>query len=297
MTRLAVAIFHGLGAFDGDFANSLILEIDRRLAARFGGAAGAPTIVYQPIQWGDVLERKQTEFLRRILNDSSLGWRKLRTALVTALGDAIAFHPTPDNRQDYDAVRARVAEQLLQLARAAGPDAPLCVITHSFGSVVAINYLQSWRQQEFPLYSTAPPLVRGHTLATLITLGSPLALWSLRFPEFGDPLRVPAEELPSQCEQRSGAWLNLYDPNDVLGYPLRQLNSSYAETVLDMPVRTTGFLAGWSPFSHFGYWSNETVIRSIVACLSVLWRQIQSSADDTEAQHHGAVLQKAVVST
>ena len=279
MNPLAVAIFHGMGAFDGNFANSLIGEIDRRLARRFGGTAEAPQIVYQPVQWGDVLEPNQAELLRKILGDPSLGWRKLRSVLVTALGDAIAFHPTPDNRKDYDSVRDRVREQLSVLSNAAGPDAPLCLIAHSFGSIVATNYLISCQNAETASYEDDSPLVHGRTLATLITLGSPLALWSLRSTDYGEPLRLPAAGLRAQYPLLEGAWLNLYDSNDVLGYPLRNLNAAFAEAVLDLPVKTAGPLASWSPFSHFGYWDNETVISTIVASLSVLWRQTRRSAN------------------
>lgn len=273
MNTLAVAVFHGIGTFDANFAEPLIREVRARLAVRSAGFEDFPRTVYRPIAWGDVFEHKQAELCHRMSRGFDLGWSNLRDAVIAGLGDAIAFHPTPGDRADHDAVCGRVAEELGHLADEAGPEAPLCVIAHSFGSVVANGYFASCEQGRASA-SWHSPLVRGQTLATFVTLGSPLALWGLRFADFGQPLNVPSPELRRRHPRLEGVWLNLYDPNDVLGFPLGGLNAAYAEAVLDLPVTTNGVLSSWSPWSHFGYWTNDSVASAIVAALSVLGRQL-----------------------
>ncbi len=60
------------------------------------------------------------------------------------------------------------------------------------------------------------------------------------------------------------SWLNLYDPADVLGFPLRTINDRYAASVdEDRPIR----VGGWIPFldlkSHGQYWTHRSFINAI----------------------------------
>ena len=64
----------------------------------------------------------------------------LRWIMVHYVGDAVAYQINASDRTLYDAVHAVIAETLSELAEEAGPDAPLCVIAHSLGTVVASNF-------------------------------------------------------------------------------------------------------------------------------------------------------------
>jgi hypothetical protein len=72
--------------------------------------------------------------------------------------------------------------------------------------------------------------------------------------------------------QPSLKWINFFDEDDVLGWPLQPLSPSYAQRVEDVPVNAGSGLVGtltlsWNPLSHLGYWSEPQVLRHIAASI------------------------------
>jgi hypothetical protein len=144
-----------------------------------------------------------------------------------------------------------VAASLNTLAAAAGPTAPLCLIAHSLGTVIASNYIYDLekharkklicRRVRNEMDDT--PLERGETLASLYTFGSPIALWSLRYPDFGRPIDVPSPKLAGHhpAVPAVAEWINFYDEDDVI--------------------------------SHNGYWTDNDVTKPIAAGLARLWQR------------------------
>ena len=118
------------------------------------------------------------------------------------------------------------------------------------------------------------PLERGETLTLLYTLGSPIALWSLRYPKFGQPIPFPPRRLGRHHPDLAARWVNVYDPDDVIGYPLRELNAAYRRAVAqDRPVSAGSIWTGWTPLSHVGYWDNARLAASIASDLAVAWQR------------------------
>jgi hypothetical protein len=66
-------------------------------------------------------------------------WPTLRWAVTYFLGDVIAYQIAEGSDANYDAIHDRLDEALATLAERA-PDAPLCVIAHSLGTVIASDY-------------------------------------------------------------------------------------------------------------------------------------------------------------
>lgn len=59
-------------------------------------------------------------------------------------------------------------------------------------------------------------------------------------------------------------WKNFYDPDDPLGWPLKNLSQSYKEAVRnDYSVNVGGLLRSWNPMSHLAYWGDGDVIGPI----------------------------------
>jgi hypothetical protein len=70
-------------------------------------------------------------------------------------------------------------------------------------------------------------------------------------------------------------WINQFDPDDVLGWPLAQLSAAYAQLVEDRPVNAGGNsllerIKGLSPYSHAQYWSTDHVLDGIADSLREL---------------------------
>jgi hypothetical protein len=197
-------------------------------------------------------------------------WATLRWAVTYFLGDVIAYQTAEGSDVNYDAIHARIDEALAKLAERA-PDAPLCVIAHSLGTVIASDHfydLQQARRKSKP----ASALERGETLTWLYTLGSPIALWMVRYPKFDAPITLPGRT-GSAAAKRAAEWVNFYDPDDIVAYPLRDLNTEYRRAVdADQSVHVGPPLLGRTPVSHVGYFNSRKVMRPIAQRLARLTR-------------------------
>jgi len=276
--KLAVVSIHGMGKQEENFADAMHLE----LQGRFGGQPG--DLVFDKIFWADVLSGAEDKLFERVTKTQDLDFVKLRRFIVNALGDAIAYQPLkegadPKVKDVYVQVHEKVAACLQRVTEKAGEKAPLVILAHSLGSVIISNYLWDlWKPSstENPPVAPGSPLERGETLAGLVTFGCPIALWSLRYPDFGEPIPFPHSKLATHYPKAKAQWLNLFDQDDVLAYPLRDVNASYKKVVTeDAQVSVGGLFTGWSPLSHNGYWTDDDFTKRVAALLTKLAKDTQ----------------------
>ncbi len=69
--------------------------------------------------------------------------------------------------------------------------------------------------------------------------------------------------------KKKAKWFNIYDPDDILAYPLKNLNTSYKEIAYleDKAIEVDGLLTGGTPLSHSGYFKTAEVIKLIAEFL------------------------------
>jgi hypothetical protein len=280
-STIAVAIVHGVGDTKPDFAEGMIAELRSRFAAATGADA-ATTLICRPVFWGPILQVPENRLWQRLRAGGDLDFTSLRRFMVSFAADALAYQPVEGEADKYEQIHAEYAAGLHWLAGNAGGDAPLVVISHSLGTIISSNYFydlshprrlvsDSVREE---MSGRLTPLERGETLAYFVTMGSPLALWSLRYEDFGAPLAFPPKKLPGHLLPVA-AWDNFYDPDDIIGYPLRTLNKAYARTVTrDLPVNAGGLLTSWNPASHIGYWTDNDVTKPVAERLVKIWRAL-----------------------
>ena len=285
--KIAVAIIHGVGAQNAKFAEPMAEEITERFAKQLPKTVENPKgeLVIVPIHWAPVLQTAQTRLWRKVNQNSNLDWTRLRRYMIDFVGDAIAYQPSPREKTKYDAIHARVAKSLNTLANEAGPKAPLCVIAHSLGTVVASNYFYDLTvPRARKLLPTAvkremgqSALERGDTLTWFHTLGSPLALWSLRYANFGTPITVPSAKLVKHHPTIKGGWINFYDNDDVIAYPLKSINDAHRKAIKeDREINVGGILSSWNPMSHNQYWTDNDVTKPIAKNLANTWKAINT---------------------
>lgn len=285
-TKVAVAIIHGIGSQSPDFADATMAELASRFAklVRSQTPNAAAELVMKPVYWAPELQKDENELWLRLHKGGELDFLSLRRFMVNFAADAIAYQPAPKERDAYDRIHARFAAALNELAAAAGPTAPLCVVAHSLGTVIASNYFYDLemrtrkrllaRKVRDEMDDT--PLERGETLTCLYTFGSPIALWSLRYENFGRPIHVPSPKLTKHHPALGAAaeWINFYDDDDVIGYPLRSLNDAYKKAVKeDRRINAGGLLSSWNPLSHNGYWTDNDLTKPIAAGLAKVWQR------------------------
>ena len=121
------------------------------------------------------------------------------------------------------------------------------------------------------------PLAGGETLAWMYTMGSPMALWSLRYDkaELDKPIDFPAPALADHHPKLQGEWVNIYEKDDVIAYPLRPLSDEYKRVVReDRSVRVKPPLLEFTPLVHPFYWADRSVVAPIARKLAEGWRQL-----------------------
>ena len=149
--------------------------------------------------------------------------------------------------------------------------------------MIASNYL--WDSQKAdrqkrksPIPAAENAFARGRTLAGLVTFGCHLPVFTLTV-HAGDvvPIAFPGPDVyscfpgvdPGGLKPRL-KWINFYDPDDLLGYPLKPLNRRYDQVVSeDRSLQT-----GWMKSPQTDYWTDRDLIRStadmLVGLLEVL---------------------------
>lgn len=267
MTRdLGVLIVHGMGSQPETFANDLRERLKPRIQALGHDEA---RIAWESGYWAAELEHKENE----LWSDMSLGelrWDQLRRFIVSALGDAVAYRPTGSGHRDvYFTIHDAIQRRLQSLRRELGnEDKPLVVLAHSLGAHIVSNFAWDARQGHFQGEKSKQwsAFERMETLITFITFGCNIPILTLAY-EGVESIPFPPPELEPALRD-AAKWLNFYDMDDVLAYPLKRLSPSYDGSVTeDIAINVGGPLQAWNPMSHSGYWSDSDFIDRVASAI------------------------------
>ncbi|MGA8993841.1 MAG: hypothetical protein WB441_06005 [Nocardioidaceae bacterium] len=303
---VAVLLVHGIGIKDSGYADGPVRLLRRQLVDLVGPAA-AGRVHVRAAYWKPAVADRQDELVRRAFPPrfsayargldrlvravdrggswpllplaasgllryvpglGPLHWPTSRWALSYLVGDVIAYQGGLSN-PTYREVHRLVDEALSELAELA-PTSPLVVVAHSLGTVIASDHFYD-RQQDLTDTVAPTPLERGETLTCFYTLGSPIALWLMRHPSLDRPVELPGRD-SADARVRAGAeWVNVYDPDDVVAFPLRGLSPQYAHAVdRDEAVDVGPRLLASTPVSHIAYWNDPAVIGPIARTVAGL---------------------------
>jgi len=306
---LAVLFVHGVGIREPDYAAAAIKQLRKEFTKSTNDPAANDDLIVESAYWAPAVMEREDRLLagafpdrasgwfsglnnltHRISNGSSLSlvplalsglvrhvpgipkihWPTLRWAVSNFVGDIVAYQVTPTSRVVYDAVHACIDEALYRLAERA-PDAPLVVVAHSLGSVIASDHFYDLHKGRRGAAADTP-LERGETFTSFYTLGSPIALWMERYGDFSRPVEIPGKTSNDPVIAAAAEWINFYDADDVLAFPLKGLSPDYDKAVdEDRSVSVGAPLIGMSPVSHVAYWNDRAVIRPIANSLAWLW--------------------------
>lgn len=293
-----------------------------QLFQRIQQSSSGLNLVKVPLYWGDVSESSLGE-LRSLLQDPSGVWNQLwfkefrNTQLLQFVGDAALYISRHVGAKAIDQMTTDAFEQLQHYE----PGDRLHLVAHSWGTVILFDVLFASRWdnpnlqdgQSLPgygsvqkirsnFYGLEPSSNNGLRLASISTMGSPIALFSLittsgttadgasthdLTPGLNDLLKKLYErdrvELP---------WQNFIHPGDPIAYPLQQVVKRVirADKYVDIRDMLTSGSGGWEMVArlfqqsflalvnggsaHGSYWQNQQVAQSIS-------RAIQKSAAQT----------------
>jgi len=255
--KLGVLVVHGMGNQTSDFADDTIREVNRCVQQN---GLDPNTICWEAGYWADVLAPREQKLWADLSTKVDMDYVRLRKFIVSAFGDAIAYQRVPGGAYEdvYDLLHDRMRLHLRQLARLMGADLPVVVLAHSLGCAIMSDYIWD-RQKEQPPKPEDSPTERLDNLAGFVTFGCTLPLFSLAY----NPVMAiafPGLTLPTKIRS-TAAWYNFFDPDDVLGYPLKPLSPSYdAAVTRDCSINAGGIFSSWNPLSHNAYWTDEDLI-------------------------------------
>jgi hypothetical protein len=183
---------------------------------------------------------------------------ELRRFIVSALGDASGYRKTDDKTDNtYESVHLRVKRALASLEARVEPSTPLTVLAHSMGGHIISNYV--WDAQQRGMAKGLSYFMSMRTLGGIITFGCNIPLFVFAYEKSKiKPIKFPGARLPDWAKPHA-KWLNFYDPDDVLGYPLKPINGAYSDVVdKDTAINVGGFFSSWNPRSHSRYWTDNS---------------------------------------
>lgn len=297
-SKIAVAIAHGICVGDqfdeeetvrytGGMAQALKLKL-ADLAGQTGSEAqklqwADAQVAISAVNWTPVLREERKKLYDKLGVEQLNSFFGLREFMFQAIADSLTYQVTHSQLDDlwgYKGIHRSFADTLKDLAQddQAGREAPLCIIAHSLGTVITSNYIYDLETNKAPIETGDTPLERGETLTSVYTLASQIPFWSLRYPHFDQPIKVPAKTLDQYYSGLPGEWINFYNESDILGYPLKTLNEAYSQAVTqDQIVNTGDLLASWNPLSHNQYWTDESVIKTIATGLHNILKQLEKA--------------------
>ena len=276
--ELAVVVIHGMGSHTPGYSNGLIEELKRRI-----GVAASDRTHFAEVLWADITERQQTRYINAV---GALSW--MHRFVVHALGDASAYQRVyePSSIAEYEEARKygtyfriheRLAHKFSKVSDAVDPEAKLVVLAHSLGGHIFSNYYWDIQKQQ-PDHLLAPELrgaltkfERMDALVGLVTFGCNIPLFTFALEDI-KPISFPPAPIRQSSKWRPRAkWLNFYDPDDILGYPLKPINPAYRQVVNeDIEIEVGPWGAGATPASHTMYWTDNDFTKRVASLINTM---------------------------
>jgi len=272
---------HGMGITLKDYAEGLRHQLHARLGAARHDVA-LESIFYQ-----DILQSNERAVWRRTLAGSKVRKEGLRTFVLSGMADVIGLETRKESRGSaYELAQLEIARKLLAARDQLGANGPVVFVTQSLGCQVLSNYLYDaqrpvgqvaagiWRDIDVhsqdiaghALSADEIAFLRGQTVQYWVTTGCSIPA----FVAADTRMRIQPIRAPSAGFR----WLNIYDPNDVLGWPLRPLGSGYEtlveDRVINLANKEPGKLGEANAYSHEAYWTSEEVLGPVVGIVKAL---------------------------
>lgn len=273
--KLGVLFIHGMGSTMDDYAHDAIQELRNRISGR---GLNREDVAWESVFWAPVLSPREKQLWVDLSAENDLNWAKLRKFFINGFGNTTAYQQVQDRRNDvYGRIHGLIHDALRELrGRLGAADKPLVVIAHSLGSVMVTDYIWDRQKGRDVERFGATPFERMETLAGLITLGSNIPLFTLAH----DPvtcIEFPPQGLPQNLKKRA-KWLNFYDSDDVLAWPLKPLSTNYSETITeDIEVSVGNILTSWNPANHAAYWSDDGVMKPAAYLITSILEQLTTA--------------------
>jgi hypothetical protein len=270
----------------GETPREYAARLFEAVAARLGPLAGQ--VDFRSIYYQDILKPNQETVWARVSETTHLRYADLRRFLLFGFGDAAGL----ENRKEidgsvYELAQEAIARQLLGVARQ-DMSTSVVFLAQSLGCQVLSSYIydaqkaaaglpvlagiwkdiDAWARRALGEGLSEPEkrFLAGGTCSAFVTTGCNIPIFCAAHKQMDiRPIARPTERF---------AWINLYDPDDALGWPLQPLSPGYAALVDDRAINAgqgvvTWILKSWNPLSHTAYWGDAQVLDLLTQRLRV----------------------------
>lgn len=280
--KVAVVTLHGMGIGSDDYADGL----KAKLAALMGQAW--QQVSFHAITYHDIHQNQQEQLWQDIKANPSndIANQYLRRFFLYHFSDALSLERGRSiGGSSYTRIQEAIATGLTHVHQTFAPGSryPVIFIAHSLGCQVISNYL--WDRDHGLHYFSdhRPTWQRLDQLKTLVTLGCNIPVFTAGLAK-RQSFRAPTPEF---------RWHNFYDPDDVLGWPVRQLGLDYERLATDFAINAGGLFTSWNFFSHQGYWTDGDIVHHLAGLIREELSCAEPIAEQPKGLHRPQVQQVA----
>ncbi|MDN4059510.1 hypothetical protein QPK31_14885 [Massilia sp. YIM B02769] len=281
MPTVALVSVHGMGETPRNYAAEVFGQMRSRLGPDLRERLACYSVYYQ-----DILQKNEQLVWNRVDRQSKVHYDELRKFMLFGFADAAGL----ENRKEipgsvYELAQGEIARNLLG-ACTANHAMPVVFLAHSLGCQVLSSYLYDaqkaraggrveagvWRDIDGwarmavgrVLSEREKLYLAGGTCSGLMTTGCNIPI----FVAAHRNMQIKPIAPPTPIFH----WLNLYDPDDVLGWPLQPLSEDYRVLVEDRAINAgqgavNWMLKSWNPLSHSAYWQDNAVLAPLAGMI------------------------------
>jgi len=302
----ALLCMHGMGNVAQNDFQTDIAKLRQNLAERL--QANKFSKIYIPpsgIFYSDLTQAQEDDVWKAMTTQGGLNTglirrntvNRIRHFIISGFSDATAFSGFNDSNatnSPYREAQQKIYKALEDVYTVCG-EVPIVIISQSLGCQVMSNYLWDaqiyWRNTILnagipmdtrSIWNTPPSndipdsFLCLQSLKTWFTTGCNIPIFVSGFKD--------VRAVHNQAYGYNFKWINYFDYDDVLGYPLKPLGvlfnhnntaahgQPYDNVVTDIQVNANdGILgaitSGWNPMSHTQYWGDNTVLEALASAL------------------------------
>lgn len=264
--KIALLTIHGMGDTERDYYTGFYDQMKTALDNE-----QLQHVIFKPLYYQDILQEQQETILGRMRNQ--VDWIKLRRFMLYGFSDAASLeYKKRVKNSPYYLTQKMIMNAMDEVFDEAGQrQIPIVIVANSLGCQVISSYIWDaqrlspsvgiWSmERDDEVYEGSPQdqFRRMKSLQRFYTLGC-------NIPIFVAGHKIIKSIKPPTADFK---WINFYDKDDVLGWPLQPLSQSYEQLVEDIQVNVgkglwAKLFKSWNPLSHGQYWQDKKVIRHV----------------------------------
>lgn len=268
--KIGVLIVRGAGKSKFDAQIKFSEKINKKLSK---SGIDTNSIIYEYTDWYAPTQNFQEKLWNRIKQDrKKVAAHWLREFVIYLVSDMVAYTGLPGRKSDtYRNTHELIFQSIENLEAKLPENAPLVIIAASLGTSLISNYI--WDRQKLsdddPWINT--PFQRFETLTGFFLFGNNMPLFITGYdPDDWKPVKFPSEKLPSSLKTHA-KWMNYYDRNDPLGFPMKDVNQLYKDSaMIDEEINVGNILFSWNIGAHLSYWKSRKLAGKVAAYLKIL---------------------------